>query len=52
MPRPKYKPKLPKHVDPAKVVERAAKSNKRARKRGEKPRVVAGTAAARALGIK
>lgn len=52
MPRPKYKATLPKHVDPEKLAARAAKTVKRARKRGEKPRVVAGSAEARALGIK
>jgi len=52
MPRKKFLPELPKHVDPEKVGARAAKTIRRARKRGEKPRVVAGTAAARALGIK
>ena len=51
MPRKKFKPELPKHVDPEKAGARAAKTIRRARKRAGKPRVVAGTEAARKLGI-
>ena len=49
MPRKAFKPKKPEYVLSSKVVERKAKS----RRRNGKPklRVVAGTAAARALGI-
>lgn len=51
MPRKKHVPVLAKHVDPEKAAERNAKTIRRARARS-KPRVVAGTAVARALGIK
>ncbi len=49
MPRPKSPKPTPKHVTPFAKAVRAAKGAKR---KGKKLRVVAGTAAARALGIK
>lgn len=51
MPRKKYDPVLPKHITPGGLAKRKADGVKRAHKK-QKPRVVAGTAAARALGIK
>ena len=46
--QPTQKPKVADEV----IAKRAATTIKRKRARGQKPRVVAGTAAARALGIK
>lgn len=50
MSRPKREVPVPKHIDPAKKAQRLAQANRR--KGVPKLRVVAGTAAARALGIR
>ncbi len=48
----KMKPNAKSKHPPEAVAKRTATTIKRKRARGQKPRVVAGTAAARALGIK
>ena len=51
MPRKKYQPTDPKHVNPVEKMKRRAKSGPQAKGKSVKPRVRLGTAASRALGI-